>query len=315
MTGYILRRFISLIASLFVASAVIFTVVEIAPGDPASFMLGINARPDTVAALRAELGLDGTKIERYLSWTGGMLTGDFGVSYTYRTPVGDMIADRMWISIPLALLSLLLTVLIAIPAGIVAAANRGKAADFGVMGLTQIGVCIPNFWFAMILILVFAINLRWFAAGGFPGWEKGFWPAFSALILPAVASALTQAAILTRVMRSSMIDVLSEDYMRTARAKGLTRLQTLWRHGFRNALIPILTIIGLQFAFLLAGVIIIEQVFSLPGLGRLVFQAISQRDLIVVESVVMLLVFSVIMINFLVDVAYAIADPRLRVRT
>lgn len=313
MIQYLIRRFVSLIVSLFVASVVIFTVVEIAPGDPASFMLGINAQPDTIAALRTELGLDGSKLERYVSWVSGLLVGDFGVSYTYRTPVVQMVLDRMWISIPLALFSLFLTVIIAIPAGIIAASNRGKFADYSVVSIAQFGICVPNFWFALILILVFSINLGWFAAGGFPGWERGFWQAFSALILPAIAAALTQAAILTRVMRSSMIDVLSEDYIRTARAKGLTKTQTLWRHGLRNALIPILTIIGLQFSFLIAGVIIIEQVFALPGLGRLVFQAISQRDLIVVESVVMLLVFSVIMINFLVDVAYAWADPRLRV--
>ena len=184
-----------------------------------------------------------------------------------------------------------------------------------VMGATQLGVAVPNFWFAMMLVLLFAINLRWFGAGGFPGWDKGLWAGLHALTLPAIALALPQAAILARVMRSALIDILGEDFMRTARAKGLTRRQALWRHGVRNALIPVLTIIGLQFSFLLAGSIIIEQVFYLPGLGRLVFQAISARDLIVVESVVMLLVFAVITVNFLVDIAYALVDPRLRSRT
>ena len=314
MLRYILKRLLSLVISLFIASLVIFAVVEVAPGDPASFMLGINAQPDTVAALRAELGLDQSKLERYLSWVGGMVTGDFGTSYTYRTPVAQMIADRLWVSLPLALYALALSTLIAFPAGIFAAARRGGPGDIGVMGATQLGVAIPNFWFAMMLVLIFAINLRWFSAGGFPGWDAGFWAGMKALTLPAIALALPQAAILARVMRSSLLDILGEDFMRTARAKGLSSRQALWRHGLRNALIPVLTIIGLQFAFLLAGGIIIEQVFYLPGLGRLIFQAITQRDLIVVESVVMLLVFAVIVVNFLVDLAYAAVDPRLRLR-
>ncbi len=313
MLRYTLTRLASLAISLLVASAVIFLVVEVAPGDPAAYMLGLNAQPDTVAALRAELGLDVSRPERYLDWLGGMLTGDFGVSYTYRTPVAQMIADRLWVSLPLALYALTLSTLIAFPAGLLAASRRGKAADIGVTAATQLGVAIPNFWFAMLLVLLFAINLGWFSAGGFPGWDDPL-AALKALTLPAIALALPQAAILTRVMRSALLDTLGEDYIRTARAKGLSRGQVLWRHALRNALIPVLTIIGLQFSFLLAGAIIIEQVFFLPGLGRLIFQAISQRDLIVVESVVMLLVFAVITVNFAVDLAYAAVDPRLRTR-
>lgn len=315
MTLYILKRLLSLLLSLAVASVIIFFVIEIAPGDPAAFMLGINAQPETLAALRTELGLDVSRVERYLTWISGMLVGDFGTSYTYRTPVAQMIADRMWVSLPLALYALALSTLIAFPAGIYAASRRGKAGDVTVMGATQLGVAIPNFWFAMMLVLIFAIKLRWFNAGGFAGWDNGFWAGMQSLTLPAIALALPQAAILARVMRSALLDILGEDFMRTARAKGLTRRQTLWRHGLRNALIPVLTIIGLQFSFLLAGGIIIEQVFYLPGLGRLVFQSISSRDLIVVESVVMLLVFAVILVNFLVDLAYAAVDPRLRTRT
>ena len=315
MLRYMLKRLISLCLSLTVASFVIFFVIEIAPGDPASFMLGLNAQPDTVAALRAELGLDVPKHQRYFDWVSGMLTGNFGTSYTYRTPVAEMIGDRLWVSLPLAIYALTLSTLIAFPAGIYAAARRGGPGDVAVMGATQLGVAIPNFWFAMVMVLIFSINLRWFSAGGFPGWEKGFGGGLKSLTLPAISLALPQAAILARVMRSSLLDTLSQDYMRTARAKGLTQRQALWRHALRNALIPVLTIIGLQFSFLLAGAIIIEQVFFLPGLGRLVFQSISQRDLIVVESVVMLLVFSVILVNFLVDLTYAAVDPRLRTRT
>ena len=314
MIRFALGRGISLCLSLIVASLVIFAVIEVIPGDPAAFMLGVNARPDTVAALRAELGLDQSLPARYLDWVGGMLRGDFGTSYTYRTPIAGMIADRVWISLPLALYALILSTLVAFPAGIYAASRRGRAGDIGVMGATQLGVAIPNFWFAMILVLIFAIELRWVSAGGFPGWEAGFWRGIGALTLPAIALALPQAAILARVMRSSLLDMLGEDFMRTARAKGLSRRRALWRHGVRNAMIPVLTILGLQFAFLLAGGIVIEQVFFLPGLGRLIFQSISSRDLVVVESVVMLLVMVVIVINFAGDLAYAAIDPRLRRR-
>jgi len=312
MTGYLLRRLLSLSLSLVAASLVIFLVMEMVPGDPASFMMGINADHQAVAALRLQMGLDEPLPLRYLGWVAGLLQGDFGVSYTYRVPVSELISQRVLVSLPLTLYALALSTLIAFPAGILAAARRNSAADLSVMGATQLGVAVPNFWFAMILVLVFAVNLRWFSAGGFPGWDGGFGPALKALTLPAIALALPQASILARVMRSSLIDTLDEDFMRTARAKGLSRSQALWRHALRNALIPVLTILGLQFSFLLAGGIIIENVFYLPGLGRLVFQAITQRDLIVVRSVVILLVFAVIVVTFLVDLAYAAADPRLR---
>jgi peptide/nickel transport system permease protein len=314
MIRYVLGRLTSLIISLIVASIVIFAVIEVIPGDPAAFMLGVNARPDTIAALRAEMGLDQPVAVRYFAWVTGLLQGDFGRSWTYKTPVADLIADRVWVSLPLAIYALLLSTIIAFPAGIYAASRRGGAGDITIMGATQLGVAIPNFWFAMILVLIFAINLRWFSAGGFPGWDNPLL-AIKSLTLPAIALALPQAAILARVMRSSLLDMLGEDFIRTARAKGLTRRQALWKHAVRNALIPVLTIIGLQFSFLLAGGIIIEQVFFLPGLGRLIFQSISARDLIVVESVVMLLVFVVILVNFLVDLAYAVVDPRLRTKS
>ena len=312
MLRYVLKRFVSLWLSLLVASLVIFLAIEVVPGDPAAYMLGLNAQEDTLAALRDQLGLNGSIASRYFSWVGGMLTGDFGTSYTYRTPVAEMIGERMWISLPLALYALTLSTLIAFHVGIWAAARRGSAVDVGVMGITQLGIAIPNFWFAMLMVLIFAINLRWFSAGGFPGWDQGFWLSIKSLTLPAIALALPQASILARVMRSSLLDTLNEDFIRTARAKGLSRAQALWRHALRNALIPVLTIIGMQFSFLMAGAIIIENVFFLPGLGRLVFQSISARDLIVVESVVMILVFAVIVVNFAVDIAYGIIDPRLR---
>ncbi len=312
MARYLFTRLISLVISLIAASVVIFAVIEVIPGDTASYMLGLNATPEAVAALRDELGLNGSLPARYGHWVGGLLTGDFGQSYTYRVPVAELVAARVQVSLPLALIALVLSTAIAFPVGIIAAARRGRPADYAIMGATQLGIAVPNFWFAMLLVLVFAVNLRWFSAGGFPGWDAGLFPGLKALTLPAIALALPQASILARVMRSSLIETLNQDYIRTARAKGLSRRQATRRHALRNAMIPVLTIIGLQFSFLLAGAIIIENVFFLPGLGRLIFQAITQRDLIVVESVVMLLVFAVIVVTFAVDLAYALVDPRLR---
>jgi len=312
MLFYFLKRFTSLIATLLMASLVVFTVLEIVPGDPASYMLGLNASADTVAALKEELGLNQGRIPRYFNWVRGMLNGDFGTSYTYRTPVAQIIGERLQVSLPLAIYALTLAIVLAFPAGILAASRRGGAIDSVVMAITQLGVAVPNFWFAMWLVLIFAIKLPWFSAGGFAGWDAGFIAGMKSLTLPAIALALPQASILARVLRSSLLDVLNEDYIRTARAKGLTRRQALWRHALRNAMIPVLTIIGLQFSFLLAGAIIIENVFFLPGLGRLVFQSIAQRDLIVVEAVIMILVFAVVLVTFLVDMAYAWVDPRMR---
>jgi peptide/nickel transport system permease protein len=314
MLRYLASRALSLALSLAVASVAIFGTIQGVPGDPAAFMLGLNAAPDTVAALRAELGLEGGLVERYLAWIGGMLRGDLGISYTYRVPVAELVADRLAVSLPLAALALALSTAIALPVGMIAAARRGGPVDWGIIGATQLGIAVPNFWFAMLLVVLFAITWPLFSAGGFPGWEAGLGAGLKALTLPAIALALPQAAILARVMRSALIETLHQDYIRTARAKGLSEGRAIRRHAFRNALIPVLTILGLQFSFLLAGAIIIENVFFLPGLGRLIFQGITQRDLIVVQSVTMLLVFAVILVTFLVDLAYAAVDPRLRRR-
>ena len=312
MSLLIARRLLTLALTLLAASLGVFVVLEILPGDPAAVMLGVGAQPDTLAALRAELGLDRPVTERYLAWVGGMLTGDFGRSYTYGVPVAELIGERLAVSLPLAGLALALAALVGIPTGVVAAARRGRPADLGIMATTQLGVAVPNFWFAILLILLFSVQLRWLPAGGFAGWGAGFWPGLRSLLLPAVALALPQAAILARVTRSAVLESLGEDYVRTARAKGLPKRTALWRHAVPNALIPVVTIMGLQFSFLLAGTIIIEQVFYLPGLGRLIFQAIAQRDLIVVRSLVVLLAGAVVVVNFAVDLAYLWLDPRLR---
>jgi peptide/nickel transport system permease protein len=314
MTAYLSKRLGIAAITLVLASLVVFAVLEVVPGDPARLMLGMNASDAQVAQLRVQMGLDAPLVERYLHWAGGLLSLDFGRSYTYSVPVIDLITERIAVSLPLALIALSLSTIIAIPVGLYSASRRGRTGDAVAMGAAQLGVAIPNFWFALMLVYLFAVWLHWVPAGGFPGWSAGLWPALKSLALPAVALALPQAAILARVTRSALLEVLNEDYIRTARAKGMPYRAVLWRHALRNALIPVVTIMGLQFAFLLAGTIIIENVFYLPGLGRLVFQAITQRDLIVVESVVMLLVATVIAINLLVDLTYALIDPRLRGR-
>jgi peptide/nickel transport system permease protein len=301
---------------LLVASAIVFAVLDVLPGNVADVMLGESATPEARQALVDKLGLGHPPLERYGRWLQGMARGDLGISVSYDTPVAQLIGERLAVTAPLAVLAMLLTTLIALSLGIYAASRHNRLGDVGVMAASQFGIAIPNFWFAILLILVFSVKLQWFSAGGFPGWSVddggGFWPALKALILPAVALAVVQAAILARITRSAVLDVLREDFVRTARAKGLSQRAVLWKHVLRNAFVPVLTVMGLQFANLLTGTIVVEQVFSLPGLGRLIFQAISNRDLIVVRNVVMLLAAAVIVINFVVDVLYAVIDPRLK---
>ena len=313
MLRYFTERLISLILTTLAASVLVFLLMQVLPGDPAAVMLGINAQPDTLAALQKQLGLDAPLVLRYFSWIGGFFTGDLGTSYTYSVPISELIGPRIMVTLPLAVMAMILSVVIAIPLGVIAASKRGKTTDVVGMGLAQIGVAIPNFWLGLLLILFFALYLGWFPASGFAGWENGLWVGTRSLILPAVALALPLAAILARVTRSAVIETLGEDFVRTARAKGLSREAALWKHATPNALIPVVTILGLQFSFLLAGTIIIENVFNLPGLGRLIFQSIAQRDLVTVQSLVTLLAASVIAVNFLVDIAYGFLDPRLSI--
>ena len=288
--------------------------MEVLPGDPAEMMLGIDASADAIAALRVRLGLDADPLRRYLDWLGHVAVGNFGLSYTWSVPVWTLVEERMAVTLPLALLAMAMTAAIALAMGIYAAANHNRPADFAIMAASQIGIAVPSFWVAILLILLFAVQLGWVSPGGFPGWSRGFGSALLSLLLPALSLTLVQAAILARVSRSAVLEVLQEDFIRTARAKGLSRHAVLWRHALRNALIPIVTVMGLQFSGLLAGTIVIENVFSLPGLGRLVFQAISNRDLIVVKSVVLLLAAKVVVMNYLIDLLYLAIDPRLLVR-
>jgi peptide/nickel transport system permease protein len=251
-----------------------------------------------------------------MSWMGGMLQGQTGLSISYDTPTAQLMAERMQVTLPLAVMAMGFTVALALALGIYAASHQNKAGDVGVMTLSQLGLALPNFWLAILLILLFAVHLEWVSAGGFPGWSEddggGVGEGIKALLLPAMALAAVQTAILTRVTRSAVLDTLREDFVRTARAKGLSRRQVLWGHVLRNAMIPVLTVMGLQFGNLITSAIVIENVFVLPGIGRLIFQAIANRDLIVVRDVVMLLSALVILINFCIDVLYAWIDPRLK---
>jgi peptide/nickel transport system permease protein len=312
MSLFLFKRLITLIATLVGASVVVFLVLEILPGNAAQILMGPDASPEAVQALAAKLGIDRPPLERYWHWVGGMLTGDLGVSYAYSTPVSELVLERLALTVPLALMAMSITAVLALAAGIYAAARHNKLGDVGVMGLSQVGIAIPNFWFAILLILLFSVHLKWFSAGGFSGWDEGILQGVKALILPAISLAVVQSAILARITRSAVLEVLREDFVRTARAKGVSKRGAMWGHVLRNALIPVITIMGLQFAELLAGTIVVENVFYLPGLGRLIFQSISNRDLIVVRNCVMLLAAMVVIVNFVVDMLYAVIDPRVK---
>ncbi|HEX2134841.1 MAG TPA: ABC transporter permease [Microvirga sp.] len=315
MLRLLVLRLASLVVTLVAVSAAIFLIMEVLPGDPAAIMLGTAAREDTLAALRQELGLDRPALERYLLWVGGLLRGDLGTSITYRMPVSLLVADRFAITIPLSVLAILISTAIALPLGVLAAASRDRAVDRAVLVFSQLGVAVPNFWLGILGILVFSTALGWLPAGGFPGWGSGVWPAFKALLLPAFALALPQAAVLTRVTRSATLEVIAADFVRTARAKGLSEREALRGHVVPNALIPVATILGLQLSFFFGGAILVENVFNLPGLGRLAYQALAQRDLVVIKDVVLIFSGLVIVVNFAVDLAYLFLDPRLRSRT
>jgi peptide/nickel transport system permease protein len=316
MPLFLLKRFFTFVVTLAVASMVVFAVLELLPGNAAELILGESATPESLATLQAKLGLDKPQLQRYGEWIGGLLQGRTAMSISYDTPTGTLIAERLRVTLPLAAMSMAMTVVVALVLGVYAASRHNRLGDVGVMAASQLGVAIPSFWFAILLILLFAVKLQWVSAGGFPGWSEddggGVWEGLKSLLLPAVALAVVQASVLTRWTRSAVLEVMREDFVRTARAKGLSRRAALWGHVLRNAMIPVLTIMGLQFAFLISGTVVVEQVFVLPGVGRLVFQAIANRDLVVVRDVVLLLVAMVVFVNFVVDVLYAVIDPRLK---
>lgn len=312
MTGYLLKKLLTLALLLFLVSICVFSVLFVLPGDPAQIILGLNATPETLAALRAELGLDRSFLAQYVDWIAGLLTGRSARSITYDLPVAELIVSRLAVTGPLALMAVLFSVVLSIPTGIYAARRHNRPGDTLVMAASQIGLAVPEFWLGILLILLMSVELGIFSAGGFPGWSADVWGSLKALVLPAVALGVIRASVLARVTRSSLLEELGQDYVRTARAKGLRERSVIYIHALKNAMMPVLTILGLQVGQLMAGAIIIENVFFLPGLGRLVFQAIGQRDLPVVREVVLFMAAAVVTVNFLVDLGYAGLDPRIR---
>ena len=315
MSVFLARRFLTFLITVSGASVIIFLLLEVLPGDPALTMLGVDAPESAVAAIRLELGLDRPAPVRYVNWIAGLFRGEMGLSYVYKVPVTELIGQRMAVTLPLAVGAMVLATLVALTLGIFAATNHNRVGDYGVMGFSQLGLAIPDFWFGILLIILFAVILHWLPSGGFPGWDEGIWRGVKSLMLPVFTLSLSLTAIMTRVTRSSVLEVAREDFVRTARAKGLSRRAALWGHVLRNALVPVLTIGGVLVSTVLTGTLIIENVFALPGVGKLIFDAISNRDLMVVKNVVLLFAVLVVMVNFVVDVLYALVDPRIRIHS
>ena len=312
MRRYVARRVGALAATLLFVSLLVFLVIRILPGDPAALIMGTEGSREATERLREAMGLNRPLPVQYVEWLAGALRGDLGRSIQYDVPVGELIVTRLPVTLPLALLAAAFMVAVAVPLGLYAATHHRRSGDYLAMIVSQLGISIPQFWSGLLLILFFSVTLGWVRAGGFDGWSAGVWPALRALLLPAVALGFFQAAVLVRATRSAVLDVLREDYVRTARAKGLRERLVVFKHAFRNALIPIVTVAGLQLGQLMAGAIVLESVFTLPGLGRLALGAISARDLPVVQGVALFVASSIVVINFAVDLAYGALDPRIR---
>ncbi len=312
MLGFIARRFLTAVVSVLLASVVVFSSLLAVPGDPAEAILGLNASPQALTALRHQLGLDRPPAARYLSWLGGIAHGDFGESLNYQRPVGRLIGDRLAVSVPLTLASALLACLIALPLGVLAALRRETLVDPLITAASQLGAAVPSFWLGLMLILFFAVRLHWLPAGGFAGWSADPVRSLEQLALPVLALGLGQAAIITRMTRAAMIEVLDQDYVRTARAKGLAPRRVVGVHALRNAMVTIVTIFGLSLTNVFIGSIIIEQVFALPGMGRLVLTAIGARDFPLLQGEILVYAATIVGLSFLVDVAYGLLDPRIR---
>ena len=313
MIAYCLRRFAMLLVALVVASVIVFVLLRLLPGDLASVIAGPEAPPERVAAIREDLGLDEPLVTQYLDWMGGVLTGDFGTSALNDTSVAGELGEKMTVTGPLVLASTVLSIVVAVPLGVYAAARHRRADGVAVSAISQLGIALPTFLVGIVLVIVFAVKWQLLPPNNFPrdGWDDPGRAARS-LVLPTLTLAVSQGAVLMRFVRSSTLDVLHQDYIRTARAKGLTRNEALYRHGLRNAAIPIVSIIGVQIASLLAGVVVIERVFTLPGVGSMLLGDIGDRDLVKVQGTVLLIAVVVLVIGFLVDIAHRLLDPRLR---
>lgn len=309
---YILRRLLTMIPVLLLVSVLVFSLIHLIPGDPAVSILGEEATPQAVAALRAKLGLDQPIPVQYAKWLGSVLRGDLGRSIRSNQPVGEAIAERLPVTVELAILSIVISLSIAIPAGIVAAMRRNSVLDAGSTFVALLGVSLPNFFLAILLILVFGVQLQVLPPFGYQPITQGLGGNLQRMILPAITLGTALAAIVTRMMRSSLLEVLDQDYIRTARAKGLREGRMVQAHALKNALMPVVTIVGLQIGGLLGGAIITESIFVLPGIGRLLVDAIFQRDFPLVQGVVLFVSLAFLFSNFAVDMVYAYLDPRIR---
>ena len=312
MMLYILRRLIAMLPVLLLVSLIVFSLIHMTPGDPALSMLGEEASPQAVAALRAKLGLDQPIPIQYVKWLASVVRGDLGRSIRSNQPVSEAIFERLPVTLELAILAIVISLLISIPAGIIAAMRRNSALDASSTVVALLGVSLPNFFLAILLVYLFAVQLRWLPPFGFQPLSAGIGANLKAMILPAITLGTALAAIVTRQMRSSLLEVLEQDYIRTARAKGLTEARMVRFHALKNALMPVVTIVGLQIGGLLGGAIITEQIFVLPGIGRLLVDSIFQRDFPLVQGVVLFVSLAFLFSNLAVDLAYAYLDPRIR---
>jgi len=308
----VLRRVAALVATLVFVSVLVFVVIRILPGDPALLIMGTEGSPEVAARLRESLGLNRPVPVQYADWLSRAVRGDLGVSIQYDVPVAGLIVSRLPVTLPLTGLAALFMIALAVPLGLYAATRHRRAGDYLAMVVSQLGIAVPSFWAGLLLILLFSVRLGWVQSGGFTEWSEGLWPALRSLLLPAIALGLFQTAVLVRATRSAVLDVLGEEFVRTARAKGVPEPWVIVKHALRNAMIPIVTVAGLQLGQLMAGSIILESVFALPGLGRLALGAITARDLPVVQGVTLFVASSIVVINFLVDLAYVVLDPRIR---
>ncbi len=300
------------LVSLAVSSVLVFAFMAVLPGDPARVALGVNASDEAVAELRRQFGLDRPLPTQYFDWLGGLLHGDLGTSYVSKVAIGPQVFDRLQVTLWLVVAGMVIALAVAAPAGTVMAARHRKISGLALSAFSQVGVAVPAFLAGILLIVVFAVRLGWLPANGWtpPAQDPAMF--LKQLILPALSLGLVQGAVLTRYVRSAVLEVLREDYLRTARAKGLRPFHALWRHGLRNAAVPVVTVLGLQLATLLIGAVVVERVFVIPGLGSLLLDGVSNRDLLLVQDVVMVLVIAVLLVNFIVDLLYVALDPRLR---
>lgn len=312
MARVVVRSFLILVLSALGGSLVLFVVLRLIGGDIAAVILGDGATPEALATLRADLGLDDPWLTQYQNWLLGIFSGDLGVSVAARFDIGAEIWKRMAVTFPLAIGALVIASVVGLIVGVYSAFHasdwRGSAMDV----TSQLGIAIPEFWLGIALASLFAVSLGWFASGGFVAWGDSWIAAVQSLLLPAMAVATPRAAVLTRYVRSSMLEVLSADYIRTAMAKGRTRRSAALHHGVRNASIQLFTVTTLQLGALLAGSVVIEKVFVLPGLGSLVVDAVAKREVLVVQSVVFVILVFILCVNFLMDIMYGVLDPRMR---